>query len=83
MEPSQARGAPEATLSRALMGDRLLQAGVIVWIATLLPSCVPIFSTETTISWVDGYSVTPVAGRIRPSDNVRGVGVLESGRREY
>ena len=65
------------------MGDRLLQAGVIVWIATLLPFCVPIFSTETTISWVDGYSVTPVAGRIRPSDNVRGVGVLECGRREY
>jgi hypothetical protein len=65
------------------MGDRLLQAGVIVWIATLLPFCVPIFSTETTISWVDGYSVTPVAGRIRPSDNMRGVGVLESGRREY
>ena len=65
------------------MGDRLLQAGVIVWIVTLLPSFVPIFSTETTISWVDGYSVTPVAGRIRPSDNVHGVGVLESGRREY
>ena len=56
MEPSQARGALEETLSRALMGDRLLQAGVIVWIVTLLPSFVPIFSTETRRQMLDSLA---------------------------
>jgi hypothetical protein len=42
-----------------LREDRLLQAGVIVWIVTLLPSFVSIFSTETTIVFVDGYADIP------------------------
>ncbi|MEE2897371.1 MAG: hypothetical protein VX815_02785 [Gemmatimonadota bacterium] len=48
MEATPAHVTRQSAFSRALLRDRLLQVGVIVWIVTLLPSLFPILSPELT-----------------------------------
>ena len=55
VEATAARVTRQAAFSRALLRDRLLQVGVIVWIVTLLPSLVPILSPERTKTFAEDY----------------------------
>ena len=55
MEATPTRVTPQAALLGALMKDRLLQVGVIIWLVSLLPSFFPVLSPDATVEFVDGY----------------------------
>lgn len=55
MEATPARVTRQSAFSRALLRDRLLRVGVIVWIVTLLPSLFPILSPELTETFAEDY----------------------------
>jgi hypothetical protein len=62
--PAQATEAPPASDSAPdgrhfLLRDRILTAGVIVWVASLLPSFFPVLDTNLTFVWASLYSDAP------------------------